>query len=161
MVTVSERTTEGPDKKLLNKTAPADVLNQLAHVSCSSLCFQSCQHYFLFCLLFAAELKLCPKSVPYSLAAEEGLASPYSIPGWEKNVLWFIGISLNQSQSSWVELSTGVKPRCHSKIASGRNLFWWNVCTFKSCFSRAKENSDWTDSLARCLDLPCRDLRSS
>ena len=34
-------------------------------------------------------------------AAEEGLASPQSIPGWEKNVLWFIGISLNQSQSSW------------------------------------------------------------
>ena len=33
-------------------------------------------------------------------AAEEGLASPHSIPGWEKNVLWFIGISLNQSQSS-------------------------------------------------------------
>ena len=27
--------------------------------------------------------------------------------------------------------------------------------------SRARENSDWTDSLASCLDLPCRDLRSS
>ena len=31
----------------------------------------------------------------------------------------------------------------------------------KNCFSRATENSDWTDSLASCLDLPCRDLRSS
>ena len=24
--------------------------------------------------------------------AKEGLASPHSIPGWEKNVLWFTGI---------------------------------------------------------------------
>ena len=37
--------------------------------------------------------------------AEEGLTSPHSIPGWEKNVLWFIGISLNQSQSPWAVLS--------------------------------------------------------
>ena len=36
------------------------------------------------------------------------------------------------------------KPRCLCKIASGRNLFRWNMCTFKSCFSRATENSDWT-----------------
>uniref|UniRef100_A0A8D0A6U7 Myosin heavy chain 9 n=1 Tax=Sander lucioperca TaxID=283035 RepID=A0A8D0A6U7_SANLU len=37
------------------------------------------------------------------------------------------------------------------------------VSTLKSklSFSRATENSDWTDSLASCLDLPCRDLRSS
>ena len=40
-------------------------------------------------------------------AAEEGLASPHSVPGWEKNVLWFIGMSLNQSQSSWVVLCPG------------------------------------------------------
>ena len=27
--------------------------------------------------------------------------------------------------------------------------------------SRARENYDWTDSLASCLNLPCRDLKSS
>uniref|UniRef100_A0A8C9Y8I6 Diacylglycerol kinase n=1 Tax=Sander lucioperca TaxID=283035 RepID=A0A8C9Y8I6_SANLU len=32
--------------------------------------------------------------------AEEDLAGPHSIRGWEKNILWFIGISLNQSQLS-------------------------------------------------------------
>lgn len=65
MVAVSERTsTEGPDKKLLNKTAPADVLTQLAHVSGSSLYFQSCQHYFLFHLLFAAEYKAVSEVTP-------------------------------------------------------------------------------------------------
>ena len=30
-------------------------------------------------------------------AAEKVLASPHSIQGWEKNLLWFSGISLNQS----------------------------------------------------------------
>ena len=40
-------------------------------------------------------------------AAEECLASPHSILGLEKNVLWFIGIYLNQSQSSWAALNTG------------------------------------------------------
>ena len=40
-------------------------------------------------------------------AAEMGLASPHSILGWERNALWFIGISLNQSQSSWAALSAG------------------------------------------------------
>ena len=37
----------------------------------------------------------------------DSLASPHSIPGLGENVLWFIGISLNQSQSSWVVLSAG------------------------------------------------------
>ena len=41
-------------------------------------------------------------------AAEEGPASPHSILGWEINVLWFLGISLNQSQLS--KLRT--EPRC-------------------------------------------------
>ena len=40
-------------------------------------------------------------------AAEESLARPYNIPGWEKNMLWFIDISLNQSQSFWAALSAG------------------------------------------------------
>ena len=28
-------------------------------------------------------------------------------PGWEKNTLWFIGSSINQSQLSWAVLSAG------------------------------------------------------
>ena len=35
-------------------------------------------------------------------------SSPHSIPGWEKNVLWFIGISLNQSQSKELVLVENV-----------------------------------------------------
>ena len=35
----------------------------------------------------------------FHIAAEEGLASPHNILGWEKNMLWFIAISLKQSQS--------------------------------------------------------------
>ena len=83
---------------------------------------------------------------------EEGLASPHSIPVWEKNMLRFIGISLNQSQSPWAVLENSL----------GKELVLVeHVYTFKSCFNHATENSDWTDSLAICLDLPCRDLRSS
>ena len=33
------------------------------------------------------------------------IISPHSILGLEKNVLWVIGMSLNQSQSSWAVLS--------------------------------------------------------
>ena len=67
-------------------------------------------------------------------AAEEGLASPHDIQGSEKNVLWLIGISLNQSRSSWAVLSAVLNGGAAAKIASGRNLFW---CMFKSSFSRA------------------------
>ena len=95
------------------------------------------------------------------LLKKEGLAITHSIPGWEKKrslVYWHffkpITIVLGDAKSR-------TEQRCLCKIASGRNLFWWNVFTFKSSFSRATENSDWTDSLASCLDLPCRDLRSS
>ena len=52
-------------------------------------------------------------------AAEEGLASPHSIPRWEKNVLWFIAISLNQSELSWAVLSREelvLVKRVHSKV---------------------------------------------
>ena len=47
--------------------------------------------------------------------AEEGLASPHSIPGWEKYVLWFIGMSLNQLQSSWAALTVRRRVRASGK----------------------------------------------
>ena len=65
---------------------------------------------------------------------KKGLATPHSIRGWKENVLWFNVISLNQSAKRRTE---PLQSR------------------------RARENSDWADSLASCLNLPCRDLRSS
>ena len=75
-------------------------------------------------------------------------------------MLWFIAISLNQSQSSWAALSSGKSHGAAAKQPLEGTCFD-GTCTFKSRFSRATENSDWTDSLPSCLDLPCRDLRSS
>ena len=65
-------------------------------------------------------------------ALEEGLTSRHNISGWEKNVLWFIGISGLLAFKILITIVLGgakcrTQWRCLCKKASGRNLFWWNV----------------------------------
>ena len=54
---------------------------------------------------------------------DEGLASPHSIPGWEKNGLWFIGHFIKPITIVLGGAKRPTEPRCLCKIASGRNLF--------------------------------------
>ena len=70
-----------------------------------------------------------PDPPPKRAEGESGYSTQHSRR--EENVLWFNGISLNQSESSWAVQN-----------------------------SRARENSDWTDSLASGLNLLCSDRRS-
>lgn len=59
----------GKDKKVLKNMLHLSWRYPANHASCRGLCFQSCQHCFLFCLLFAAEYKAVSKVVQsfYSL----------------------------------------------------------------------------------------------